>query len=122
MHNRLDRYLYHSGSTDRSGFTKLYDAIRHPVAAHAYTDVHGNVFRIQEDGPYWTKPLKHNVLIVDIDTKVRKDTNELWNNGSMSWEGLRDNGGGIISASQMNHFLYGQFHKRIIRTLQGFDV
>jgi hypothetical protein len=87
MHNRLDRYLYHSISTDRSGLAKLYDAIRHPVATDAYTDVHGNVFEIQEDGPHWTKPLKHNVLVVDVDTRAPDDTNELWNNGSMSWEG-----------------------------------
>lgn len=118
-HTRLGEYLHHSAAKDRTGFAKLYDAIRHPVGAETYIDAYGNVFGTQDDAPYWTKPLGHNVLIVDIDTRVPQGPNELWNNGSMNWETLKDEGdGGMISASQMNHFLYGKFHKSTGRTLQ----
>jgi hypothetical protein len=98
-----------SRPTIRDAFQTLYDAIRHPVAADSYTDAYGNVFEIKPDGPYWTEPLKEKILIVDIDTRVPQGENELWSKGRMNWETLKEEGdGGMISASQMNHFLYGK--------------
>jgi hypothetical protein len=95
--------------TIREAFQTLYDAIKHPVGADSYTDASGQVFQIKADGPYWTESLKEQILIVDIDTRVPQGENELWNKGRMNWETLKDEGdGGMISASQMNHFLYGE--------------
>lgn len=104
--------------TIRDGFQRLYDSIRLPVNADSYTDAYGNTFEIKENGPYWTEPLKDQVLIVDIDTRVPEGSNELWNKGRMNWETLKDEGdGGMISASQMNHFLYGK-HLDFVHRLQ----
>jgi hypothetical protein len=111
-HTRLGEFLHQSAAEDRTGFARLYDRIRHPIGAANYTDAYGAVFEIQDDRPYWTKPLKNKILIVDIDTRVPQGPNELWNNGSMNWETLKNEGdGGMISASQMNHFLYGKYPK-----------
>jgi hypothetical protein len=38
---------------------------------------------------------------------VPQGPNELWNNGSINWETLNEHNGGMITASQMNHSLYG---------------
>jgi hypothetical protein len=108
IHTRLEKYRYHSDSKDRTSFAKLYDSIRHPIGADTYIDASSHVFGIHDGGPYWTESLGQNVLIVDIDTRVPQGPNEVWSNGSINWEALEsDNDGGMITASQMNHFLYG---------------
>lgn len=88
---------------------RLFDAIRLPISAPSYTDDKGNTFEIEEEGSWWDEPLKKQILIVDIDTRVPDKTNELWSEGSMDWEKLEETGGGMLSASQMNHFLYGEW-------------
>jgi hypothetical protein len=109
VRTKLGEYRHNIAMKDRTGFAKLYDAIRHPIGASAYTDADGNVFHVQDNRPYWTEALRQNVLIVDIDTRVAQGPNELWNNGSMNWETLKNEGdGGMMSASQINHFLYGK--------------
>lgn len=88
----------------------MFDAIKLPPAAESYTDAWGQVFEIKEDGLYWTEPLGREVLIVDIDTRIPDGLNELWDKGRMNWDTLKSEGdGGMISASQMNHFLYGEY-------------
>jgi hypothetical protein len=62
------------------------------------------------DGPWWSERLHNEILIVDIDTRVPEGANELWNQSRMNWETLSEGDGGMISASQMNHFLYAQIH------------
>jgi len=105
------------------GFQRLFDGIRLPPGSPSYTDAYGQVFKIAEDGPYWTKPLKKEILIVDIDTRVSNGANELWNRGRMNWETLKNEGdGGMISASQMNHFLYAQIHGYDYRFFQANDM
>tara|TARA_R110002003_G_scaffold48_14_gene4029 strand:+ start:16865 stop:17392 length:528 start_codon:yes stop_codon:yes gene_type:complete len=93
-------------------FQMLYDAIRLPVVATAYTDPSGEVFEASAEGPWWTERLRNEILIVDIDTRVPDGANELWNKSRMNWETLEEGGGGMISASQMNHFLYGEITNR----------
>jgi hypothetical protein len=109
----LGKYGYHRASKERTIFAQLYDPIRHPVGAKVYTDAYDNEFRVQDSGPYWKEPLGQSVLIVDIDTRVPQGPNELWNNGSINWETLNEHNGGMITASQMNHFLYGM--RRVTR-------
>jgi hypothetical protein len=96
----------------RDAFQRLYDAIRLPVVAPAYTDPSGNVFEASHEGPWWSERLRKEILIVDIDTRVPEGVNELWNKSRMNWETLEEGGGGMISASQMNHFLYGEIMNR----------
>lgn len=110
LHAGGDHSYHSSNKASKLGeaFQTLYDAIRHPVPSPSYTDAYGNVFEISKEGPWWTKPLKKQILIVDIDTRVPDGSNELWNQSRMNWETLNNDGdGGMISASQMNHFLYG---------------
>lgn len=93
----------------RDTFFQLFDAIKVAPSASSYTDAYGQIFEIKEDGPYWTEPLGREVLIVDIDTRIPDGSNELWHRGRMNWDTLPNEGdGGMISASQMNHFLYGK--------------
>ncbi|KAL1592196.1 hypothetical protein SLS59_009852 [Nothophoma quercina] len=97
--------------TISDSFLHLYESIRTNVSAEVYTDTSGTEYKINEHGPWWKKPLRNEILIVDIDTRVPDGKNELWNNGRMDWKNM-DGGkdGGMVSASFMNHFLYSQIH------------
>lgn len=89
-------------------FYNFFETIRHPVTSTSYTDVQGNIFETRGDGPWWTEPLGKKVLIVDIDTRLADGKNEIWNNGRLDWEHMENGGNGVLSASQMNHYLYGK--------------
>jgi hypothetical protein len=105
-----DRPLF-GKPTISDSFLRLYEAIRYPINAPTYTDASGKVFDVKEDAPWWNEPLRNQILIVDIDTRVPNGPNELWNSARMDWEKLNDEGdGGMVSASFMNHFLYSQIH------------
>lgn len=99
--------------TISDSFLHLYESIRTNVSAEVYTDTSGTEYKINEHGPWWKKPLRNEILIVDIDTRVPDGKNELWNNGRMDWKNM-DGGkdGGMVSASFMNHFLYCKHIKR----------
>lgn len=91
----------------------LFDQIRVPVDADSFTDPYGEEFPISEDGPWWTEPLKNRILIVDTDTRVPEGENELWHEGRMNWDTITtEDGTGVVSAGQMNHFLYGMLRLR----------
>jgi hypothetical protein len=104
-----DRPLF-GEPTISDSFRRLYGSISHPISAHTYTDANEKVFEIKEDAdaPWWDKPLGKDVLIVDIDTRMPNGTNELWNEAPLNWETMmeKNEDGGMISASFMNHFLY----------------
>lgn len=100
-----------SASTVSDAFRILFDQIRLPVDADSYTDEYGEAFPISEEGPYWVEPLKNRILIVDTDTRIPQGENELWHEGRMNWDTITDTGEGMISAGQMNHFLYGMVYK-----------
>lgn len=91
-----------------NAFENFFAALRHPVTAESYTDVQGNIFEARGDGPWWTEPLGNQVLIVDIDTRVPDGKNELWNTGRLDWEHIENGGNGVLTASQLNHYLYGE--------------
>ncbi|KAF2847070.1 hypothetical protein T440DRAFT_510499 [Plenodomus tracheiphilus IPT5] len=99
-----------------SSLYKLLDAIKLPITAPNYTDVLGKTFDIHKEGPWWTTSLKKDILIVDIDTRVPDQSNELWSEGPMDWIGVAaynlgvERDGSMLSVSQMNHFLYAQIH------------
>ncbi|KAH8712062.1 hypothetical protein GQ44DRAFT_776259 [Phaeosphaeriaceae sp. PMI808] len=105
-----DRPLF-GNPTISNAFLKLYEAIQHPVDSRIYTDAAKKSFEIKEDAPWWKEPLREQILILDIDTRVPNGPNELWNDGRMDWETMNSGGdGGMVSASFMNHFLYSQIH------------
>ncbi|KAJ4361731.1 hypothetical protein N0V95_001624 [Ascochyta clinopodiicola] len=88
-------------------FLSLYESIRTNVSAPTYRDASGQVYKINEHGPWWKKPLRNEILIVDIDTRVPDGDNELWNEQRMDWPNMSaEKDGGMVSASFMNHFLY----------------
>lgn len=87
-------------------FLRLYEAIRYPIETPLYKDAYGKIFEIREDTPTWLESLRKDILIVDIDTRMPEKRNELWNEDRMNWEELSEEGGGITSASFMNHYLY----------------
>src|SRR5688572_19826599 len=57
-------------SSTPSNFFNLFESTRHPISAKTYRDASGEEFRIAPDGPWWHKPLKDEVLILDIDTRA----------------------------------------------------
>lgn len=90
---------------------RLYKAIRHPVTGKTYRDPTGREFTFPEEKPVWTKPLGTKVLIVDMDTRIPNGDNELWNPTTMDYASLdAHNGGQMVSAAFMNHFMYSQIH------------
>ena len=105
----------------KPSFRTLFEAVHHPVSAPAYNDAFGKVFEVKEDAPWWKEPLKNQILILDIDTRVPQGPNELWNEGRLNWEELKGGGdGGMVSASFMNHFLYGKsYFNQTARALYG---
>jgi len=104
-------------------FFKLYEPIRHPIVESTYTDAEGKVHGVKEDAPWWTEPLKNQILIVDIDTRVPNKKGELWNKARMSWEKLSPEGdGGMVSASFMNHFFYAQIHGYDYKFINAHDM
>jgi hypothetical protein len=105
--------------TIKDSFLRLYEHIRHPIDASSYTDPSGREFEVKEDAPWWTEPLRSEVLIVDIDTRIPDKKNELWNEGRLDWAGMKESGdGGMVSASNMNHFLYGSLPAPCITNTQ----
>jgi hypothetical protein len=90
-------------------FFNLFAALRHPVTSDSYVDIHGETFATGAEGPWWTEALEKKILIVDIDTRLANGTNELWSDDGyrLDWEDLEPGGNGILSASQINHYLYG---------------
>jgi hypothetical protein len=89
---------------------KLYQPIRHPLTNKVYVDQTGREFNLL-DQPTWVEPLGKKVLILDIDTRIPDNDNELWNPKTMDYEKLdASQGGQMVSAAFMNHFLYSQIH------------
>ena len=96
--------------TITDSFQRLFESIHHPASAPAYTDAFGNVFEAKEDGPWWKEPLRNEILILDIDTRLPQGQNELWNDGRLNWDKMsKSEDMGMISASFMNHFLYCKY-------------
>ena len=102
----------HEKPTTSDSFLNLYESIRTNVSAPTYKDASGQVYKINEHGPWWKKPLRNEILIVDIDTRVPDGDNELWNSERMVWASMdAEKDGGMVSASFMNHFLYCKHSK-----------
>ncbi|KAJ4373079.1 hypothetical protein N0V83_003370 [Neocucurbitaria cava] len=97
--------------TISESFPRLFDSIRYPASEPTYTDAFGKVFDVKEDAPWWKEPLRNEILILDIDTRIPQGRNELWNDGRLNWATMNAKEDmGMISASFMNHFLYAQIH------------
>jgi hypothetical protein len=108
-----DRPLF-GKPTITDSLLRLYEAIAHPISSPAYTDPYGKEFEIHPEAPWWHEPLRNQVLIVDIDTRVPNKKNELWNDKRMNWEAMASEGdGGMVSAAFMNHFLYCRSNRLI---------
>jgi hypothetical protein len=100
-------------------FLNLYESIRTNVSAPTYNDAAGQVYKINEHGPWWKEPLRNKILIVDIDTRVPDGNNELWNADRMDWPNMdAKKDGGMVSASFMNHFLYCKYLKQLGHVVQ----
>lgn len=113
-----DRPVFGKPSLSDS-FFRLYEPIRYPVDEPTYTDASGKVHEVKEDAPWWREPLRNQVLIVDIDTRIPDKENELWNEHRLNWETMKAEGdGGMVSASFMNHFFYGMSpHASLVATI-----
>ncbi|KAJ8116555.1 hypothetical protein OPT61_g2041 [Boeremia exigua] len=101
----------HEKPTISESFLHLYESIRTNVSSPTYKDASGHEFKINEHGPWWKEPLRNDILIVDIDTRIPDGDNELWNSERLEWDTMNaKQDGGMVSASFMNHFLYSQIH------------
>ncbi|KAF3035318.1 hypothetical protein E8E12_004914 [Didymella heteroderae] len=109
--NSATKLFKHKQPTMSESFFHLYESVRTNVSAATYKDASGQVYEINEHGPWWKEPLRNDILIVDIDTRVPDGDNELWNDDRMVWANMNaEKDGGMVSASFMNHFLYSQIH------------
>ncbi|EDU45110.1 conserved hypothetical protein [Pyrenophora tritici-repentis Pt-1C-BFP] len=112
-----------SGDSIGSAFWKLYEHIRHPIGESTYKDQGGRIHGVHEDAPWWTEPLKNQVLIVDIDTRIPNKKGALWNETRMDWETLSAEGyQGVGSASFMNHFYYSKIHGYDYKFINAHDM
>ncbi len=113
----------HEKPTISDSFLHLYESIRVNVSSPTYNDASGQEFKINEHGPWWKKPLRNEILIVDIDTRVPDGDNELWNSERLDWANMDPKkDGGMVSASFMNHFLYckAAWHFNAFQKLTSF--
>ncbi|KAF2636677.1 hypothetical protein P280DRAFT_147453 [Massarina eburnea CBS 473.64] len=90
--------------------SSLFETIKHSLTAPDYTDAYGETFKLEHD-TVWREPLGSNVLIIDMDTRSPDGKNEVLGPNKLNWEtATGKEGGGMLSASFMNHFLYAQIH------------
>ncbi|KAF1931144.1 uncharacterized protein M421DRAFT_56970 [Didymella exigua CBS 183.55] len=109
--NSATHMFKHEQLTMSESFLHLYESIRTNISAEAYMDASGQEYKINEQGPWWKEPLRNEILIVDIDTRIPDGDNELWNSERVDWANMNaEKDGGMMSASFMNHFLYSQIH------------
>ena len=83
--------------------------MKHDPAHPEYIDPSGTRYE-SSNASIWTKPLGKKVLIVDIDTRVPTDKNQILNPALMDWEKLEMQGGGLVSNAILNHYLYAMIH------------
>ncbi|KAF1951810.1 hypothetical protein CC80DRAFT_519069 [Byssothecium circinans] len=94
----------------QNSISNLFDVIRQTTSASDYTDAYGKKFKLEHD-TVWNEPLGSDVLIIDMDTRSPEGTNEVFGPDKLNWEtATGKEGGGMLSASFMNHFLYAQIH------------
>lgn len=87
--------------------SELYKPIKLPTTATNYTDPQGKTY---DNGgqTHWKKPMGHDIVIVDIDTRIPKGENGVFNPDRMDWTAVQSWGPGLLSVAHMNHFLYGK--------------
>ncbi|KAL5118664.1 hypothetical protein ACEQ8H_003341 [Pleosporales sp. CAS-2024a] len=86
----------------------LFDSIKHDPASPEYIDGFGKKFVANQT--IWTKPLGKKLLIVDIDTRMPTDSNQILNPEKLNFERLEMGGGGLVSNAIMHHYLYAMIH------------
>jgi hypothetical protein len=86
----------------------LYEPIKLPVTAESYTDQRGHKW---DNGGrhYWKERLGNDVLIVDMDTRIPNEKNDIFNDHKMDWEAVRAVDSGLLTVGHINHFVYGEF-------------
>lgn len=91
---------------------QLYRPIILDVKAKTYTDAEQNTFD-NGGNKHWQRRLGKEVLILDIDTRIPDGHNQIFNPERMDWGNLEmeeKGGGGLLTVSFLNHFLYSQIH------------
>lgn len=75
------------------------------------------------DSMKWTKPLGKRLLIVDIDTRVPTDGNQILNpSNKIDWDTLQSGGTGLVSHAITNHYLYSLIHGYEYRYYQALNI
>jgi hypothetical protein len=92
----------------RAAVSLLFDSIKHDPTNPSYRDAAGNVFTANQT--IWTKPLGKKILVVDIDTRVPNEENQILNPATMNFETLEMKKGGLVSNAIINHYLYALIH------------
>ncbi|KAH9881115.1 hypothetical protein J1614_001609 [Plenodomus biglobosus] len=115
VYERLEKITHGASETVqpetnlRDTITSLFASIKHDPTSPDYVDASGKRYESRTD-PIWRKSLGKKVLIVDIDTRVPTDENQILNPALMDWENLDMHGGGLVSNAIMNHYLYAMIH------------
>ncbi|KAF1919502.1 hypothetical protein BDU57DRAFT_536479 [Ampelomyces quisqualis] len=92
----------------RAAVSSLFNSIKHDITNTEYRDASGKLFKANQT--IWNKPLGKKILIVDIDTRVPNQDNQILNTETINFETLEMNGGGLVSNAIMNHYLYAMIH------------
>jgi hypothetical protein len=100
---------------------ELFQSIKHDPLNRIYVDASGQPFF--SNYTIWKKPLGKKVLIVDIDTRVPTDTNQILNPEPINFETLNTgSGGGLVSAAILNHYLYALIHGYDYKYYQAHSI
>jgi hypothetical protein len=92
----------------RDTVSALFDSIKHDPTNPEYVDAFGQTFTANQT--IWKQPLGKKILIVDIDTRVPSDTNQILNPAKLNFESMEMKGGGLVSNAIMNHYMYALIH------------
>jgi len=111
-HETSPNVLQSAGDPVREAIKTLFDSIKLDPIDRSYRDANGLFFT----GAYgsesiWKKPLGKKVLILDVDTRLPSNENEILNKEKkVNWEKLSPHGTGGISHAITSHYLYALMH------------
>ncbi|KAH3920446.1 hypothetical protein HBH56_004610 [Parastagonospora nodorum] len=117
LYNQIGKVPYKCASTGVDGSAKpalsdaisaVFDSIKHDPSNPEYIDGSGKKFVANQT--IWTKPFGKRLLIVDIDTRVPTDENQILNPAKLNFEEMEMRGGGLVSNAIMNHYMYAMVH------------
>jgi hypothetical protein len=92
----------------RAALSAVFSSLKHDPTNPEYIDTQGQSFFANQT--IWTQPFGKKLLIVDIDTRVPTDTNQILNPSPLDFQHMSMSGGGLVSNAIINHYTYALIH------------